>query len=269
LKTSLRKTTNPMRQKRFNFKATNIPDLLEKGYNAFAKIGMTDLDKLKAAIKENVVCKPMNDLKESSHGTNGGVAMWLNPHNQKCFNFGYFGYPDFYDWLEGKGNIVKGDTDEEKRKYYDVAVFEATHDYGWGIGYNKKFFSLLDETYYPKSKQFSFDRQVEKPLKIGKANHGDIIGKVFGSICGYYSDMEMKYNSNATQRMQNELQGAKETLYALGCGYYGANNLPEDVENLNWCADLCVYKTLYLYLLKNDYVLPDFDFVYADRNKEK
>jgi hypothetical protein len=254
----------------FEMERKNMKQLLYGITKKFKTVTMTELEKLQATMKENVVCKPMNQLKETRNGVNGGTAMWLNPHNQRCFNSGWFGYPDFYDWLEGKGNIVKGNTIEEKQKYYDVAVFEATHDYGWGIGYNLKYFKLLDETYLTKSKSgYGIERHADKPLKIAKTNHAKIIGKLFGSICEYYSDFEMTYNCDARKRMEHELIGTKETLYALGVGYYGANNLPEDIENLNWAADLCIYKTLYMYLVKNNVVLPDFEFVYADRMKAK
>jgi hypothetical protein len=64
-----------------------------------------------------------------------------------------------------------------------------------------------------------------------------------------------------------ELQGVKETLFMLGIGYYGAVNLPEDPENLSWIADICFYKSVYLYYINNEIRLPDFDFVYNYKDK--
>ena len=74
----------------------------------------------------------MNDLVESRLDTDGEgqkIRIHLNPNNQKCFNFGWFEYQDYYDWLEGKGKIVKGKTDEEKKKFWDVAVFESENEW--------------------------------------------------------------------------------------------------------------------------------------------
>jgi len=233
--------------------------------NFFKKFTQTDLEKLQEALKAVPVCRPMNDLKEAPRGTNGGVAMWLNPNNQKCFNFGWFGYPDFYDWAQGKGNIVKGKTDEEKKKFWDVAVFEIEHDMAWAIGYNKKYFDLIDDSYRPKFKKgYSFYTYIDKPLKIKKENEKEIIAKMFGYVCRDYGDtsFELTSTSHVLRRMRDELTGVKETLFNLGIGYYGACNTPEEIENLSWISDICEYKAIYLTYVKNNIPLPDFDFVY-------
>jgi hypothetical protein len=236
-----------------------------KIFNFLNKITLTEIEKLKANLKTNPVCSTMSDLHESEQEEE--VRIWLNPCNQKCFNYGYFTYQDFYDWIEGKGNIVKGNTDNEKQKYYEVAKFEQEHDYGWAIGYGKKYFSLIDDTFYTELKPgFGLERGCKNSLKITKNNHAEIIGKIFGAICRFYSDYEITHISNSRSRMHDELQGAKEALFALGIGYYGANNTPEEIENLNWAADLCIYKTAYNYFVKNNVYLPDFDFVYKDKN---
>ena len=241
-------------------------------FNKLKKITLTDIEKVKEALKANPICRPTNDLKESelADGNNGlKTKIYLNPNNQKCFHYGWFEYQDFYDWLEGKGNIVKGKTDEEKKKFWDVAVFEEEHDMAWAFGYYKKYFDLIDETYRPETKtNFGGETDCLKPLKITKDNHKDIIAKIFGNVCGWYSDttVEPESGSNAMERMDNELTGVKETLFALGVGYYGAVNLPEDPENLAWIADICKYKTAYLYFIKNEIPLPDFDFVYNYKN---
>jgi hypothetical protein len=62
--------------------------------------------------------------------------------------------------------------------------------------------------------------------------------------------------------------GVKETLFALGIGYYGACNTPEESENLVWIADICEYKSAYLYFTNNNIALPDFEFVYENRYKK-
>ena len=238
-------------------------------------ITKTDIQKLKEAIKASPVCRPMNDLIESeldNDGTGVKIKIWLNPNNQTCFNWGWFEYQDFYDWLEGKGNIVKGKTDEEKKKFWDVAVFEEEHDMAWAFGYNKKYFDLIDETYLTPTKHgYGFYTESKKPLKITKDNHKEIIAKIFGAVCRWYSDttVEPVNGSHMRSMMHDELNGVKETLFALGIGYYGACNTPEEAENLAWIADICEYKAAYLYYINNKIPLPDFDFVYSYKDKTK
>jgi hypothetical protein len=231
--------------------------------NYLQKITKTEIELLKEKIQTSPVCSPMNQLTESEIQKGGGVHIWLNPNNQRCFNYGWFEYQDYYDWLEGRGKIVKGKTDEEKQKFFEVAKFEKEHDYGWTVSSYKKYFPLIDDSYYPKFKTgYSVERACDKPLKLTSKNHEEIISKVFGSICGYYSDLKITCNSNAQKCMHSELVGAKETLFALGIGYYGANNTPEEILNLAWAADLCLYKAFYRYFEINNIPLPDFDFVY-------
>jgi hypothetical protein len=224
---------------------------------------LTDREKLMEALNASPVCSPLNtDLREST-SEDGEIRMLLNPNNQKCFNFGWFTYQDFYDWIQGTGKIVKGNTPEEKQKYWEVAVFEKEYQQAWGVGYYKKHFHLIDETYRPKIKSYGYTgSNVVNPLKITKNNHDEIIAKVFGDICRWYSDYKLEVNSHTYIKMDSELMGAKQALYILGVGYYGAVNTPEEAQNLSWIADICKHKANYLYFLKNNIKLPDFDFVY-------
>jgi len=239
------------------------------------KITLTERQKMLEALKANPVCRPMNrDLRETVLDNDDGQGMrtriWLNPDNQTCFNAGWFSYQDFYDWMEGKGKIIKGKTPEEKQKFWDVAVFMYENDYAWAFGYHMKDFKYIDETYHPEMKQGYFsNRWAKTPLKITKTNHADIISKAFGNVCRYYGDTYVKpeYNSHLLTKMREELDGVKSTLYMLGVGYYGAINTPEEPENLSWVADICLYKAAYLYYVKNNIQLPDFEFVYKNRYK--
>jgi hypothetical protein len=241
---------------------------MENFLKKIMSVTKTDIEKLREALKASPICKPMNDLVESKLDTDGGgqkIRIHLNPNNQKCFNFGWFEYQDYYDWLEGKGKIVKGKTDEEKKKFWDVAVFENENDYAWAFGYYKKHFGLIDETYRTQIQNgLGYWTFSKKPLKITKDNHKEIIAKVFGNVCRYYGDTCVKPENGSHMRkmMHDELVGVKETLFALGIGYYGACNTPEEPENLAWIADICEYKSAYLYYINNKIPLPDFDFVY-------
>jgi hypothetical protein len=236
--------------------------------NFLDRITKTQIERLRDAIKAHPVCKPINDLHESE--INGEIRIWLNPHIQHCFNFGWFNYQDFYDWMEGKGNIVMGKTDEEKKKFWDVAVFETTHELGWAIGYYKKYYDLIDENYQPKYNPTGYylGRNVKNPLKITNKNHAEIISKMMGYVCRYYADVEFKDYSHSYKIMNDELVGVKSVLFNLGVGYYGACNTPDEIENLAWIADICIYKSQYLYCLKNNVQLPDFDFVYNYNKRE-
>jgi hypothetical protein len=249
-----------------------------KIFDRFKKATMTEREKLLAALKANPVCSPMNNLREmedtreteldNGDGQGKQVRMWLNPNNQSCFNSGWFTFQDFYDWIEGKGKIVKGGTDEEKLKFWEVAKFQHEHYYAWAFLYYKKYFNLIDDTYHPEMKpSYGFYREAKTPLKITKNNHAEIIAKMMGNVCRYYGDttVEPTADSHMFRKMHDELNGVKETLYALGVGYYGANNTPEEPENLAWIADICVYKAAYLYYVKNGIELPDFEFV--DKNR--
>lgn len=68
------------------------------------------------------------------------------------------------------------------------------------------------------------------------------------------------------KKMHDELIGVKETLFMLGIGYYDACNTPQDIENLSFISDICIYKAAYLYYVKNGVEMPDFDFVYDYKN---
>lgn len=231
------------------------------------KTTLTELEKVRKAVKESPVCNTMCNLDESE--INGEIRIFLNPFNQKCFNHGWFSHQDFYDWTQGIGAIVKGDTEEDKRKFWEVAVFEVQHDFGWSVGYDMKHFDLIDENYRIESKAgYGLGRSIKTPLKITKTNHAEIIGKVFGDISSYYSDTELTHDSRLYTKIQSEIIGAKQVLYMLGCGFYGASNLPTEVENLSWIGEVCIHKAVYLYFKKNNVVLPDFDFVYNYKNNK-
>jgi len=208
--------------------------------------------KLKS-IKKNPVCSSMNEIK---FGENG--LAWLNPNNQYCFNYGWYNKQDFEDWYQGKGKIVKGDTDEEKVKYYELAVFEKKYPYATSIWYDYKFFDLIDENYSPESDRNNYSLNLKniKPLKITKDNHVEIISKVLGNIIKYYADIHMIINEHNLAQMRTELSGARIALFSLGVGYMGACNTPQEITNLCWATDIARTKAIYLNYLKNNVKIP-------------
>jgi len=225
----------------------------------------TNMKELQELLKENPVCDSINKLEITP--TKDEEKIWLNPDNQNCFNYGLFTFEDFYNWTQKRGKIVKGNTDEEKQKFFEVAEFIHNHNHGWAILAYKKYFDLLDNSYYPQ-RIINYVETINKfPLKITKNNHGDIIGKIFGNISEDYANTELVCNSHSYSNIIREIAGAKLVLFNLGIGYYGACNTPEDILNLSWIGDICIYKAVYRYFIKNNIPLPDFDFVNSYNNK--
>ncbi len=221
-------------------------------------------NKVEKILSKNPLCKSHNDLDRSKDAENGSVVYWLNPQKQHCFNFGWFTENDFKNWTNGTGRIIKGNTQEEKQKFWEIAQFEEKYLYGWAVGKYKEYYDLIEENYEP---HFSYHKENKIPLKINSKNHDEIISKCFGSITKYYSDIYLEtYDSFHSYKMESELNGVKSTLYLLGVGYYGAMNTPCEPNNLNWISDIAKYKSQYLYLQKQNVVMPDFDFVYNYRD---
>ena len=225
------------------------------------------IERLKEDIRKHPVCRPMNSLEKVENFLDGGKRIWLNPHDQTCFNFGWFTIKDYYDWMDGKGPIVKGETDDDKKKFWDVATFKSKYDnVAWAIISHEKDFDLIHDNYYPYSKRDGgLVSRVNKPLKNTKNNHAEIISKTLGAICNKYNNDVMYFepdlNSNFYIKIKSEMRGAVRVLYSLGVGYYGACNTPRDIENLSWISEICLYKIAYSYFILNEIELPDFEFV--------
>jgi hypothetical protein len=150
-------------------------------------------------IKANSICSPMNKLEKSIE-KDGIAYYWLNPNNQKCFNFGWFSREDFIDWTNGTGKIVKGNTEEEKKKFWDVAVFEKKYDMAWAFGYHKKDFHLIDETYRTKQKHnYSCNTTNESPLKITKNTPAEIENLSWISDICIYKAAYLYYVNNGVE----------------------------------------------------------------------
>lgn len=223
-------------------------------------VTLTTLD----LIKLHKICSPMNTLEFKD--INGVQRAWLNPNEQECFNSGWFTEEDFKDWMRGTGKIVKGETPEEKEKFWKYATFLKEYKNGWMIRYNIEYFDLLIEDTAPEKSE-SFDsrsRTTKIPLKITKTNKEEIIGAIFGYMVRSLTNDFIGVDGNddyILKRFRDETWGAKITLYKLGCGYFGYSNTPRSILNLAWVPDVVVAKAYYNYLKIKGVELPDFDFI--------
>lgn len=216
-------------------------------------------------IKEHKVCSPMNKLEfKSDIGENNEKRAWLNPENQLCFNSGWYSIDDFNDWMQGKGKIIYGKTNEDKAKFWRYAELNAKYDKFWSIYYNIQHYDWIID----HKPQYGYERHCTTPLKITKTNHDEIIGKMFGVTVNHYVDRiewlierdENFIDSKLYHEFEHEMYGIKSTLFNLGLGYYGACNVAA-IDNLSYMADLTMSKAYYLALLKANVVMPDFEFI--------
>jgi hypothetical protein len=247
-------------------------------------IGKTVFDYL----NEHPVCKPMND---PLGGTNSGndprdpdIRVCINPHNQFSFNSSWCSVQDLWDWMDGKGVMVKGDTPEEKQKYWDYAVWEAEGGWGgsrWLVKYTWRWFDKFVTDFKPHRHGMHETSQIQERIKIPNIrtkneaeNHRReekiIIDMYAPFIDEIVKDMEYREWQHIRNECEKDFYGIKRTLYCLGIGYMGACNTPEDIRNLNWVQDIVFGKAQYLYFQKSGMKLPDFEWLVSkqeERNK--
>lgn len=237
------------------------------------RLGKTVLDDL----KEHPICKPMNNPWENvKDPRDPNLQVWINPNNQTCFNSGWCSEKDLRDWMEGKGILVKGDTPEEKKKYWDYAKLEASDNNHivWSILYHWRWFKKFDSDYNPHSHKKTNSYRlstIERPIiipkkvkddRINKANEEEVIIKMFFPyINEILSDLEYLEWSNIFHKYEKEFYGVKRTLYCLGIGYFAACNTPEEISNLSWVTSLVQAKAYWIHLQKNGSELPDFEWL--------
>lgn len=235
-----------------------------RGGNVIKKLGVgrSILDEL----MEHKIARPMNDPRKDL-GENEkyslDIAVWINPHNQTCFNSMWCDYQNLQDWMEGKGPMVKGDNDFEKKKYWDYAVAEAedTEHMIWSILYHWKWFDSFVTDFDPHKHAAShgISSTIQNPLKINKKDPAETIKAMFVPyIAEMCKDMEYRSWSNIRHEAEKEWLGIKRTLYCLGIGYMAACNTPEEICNLSWVTGIVESKAYYLGLLKAGKPLPDF-----------
>jgi len=215
-------------------------------------------------LQNHKICKEINHIRFTNDKGEPTERAWLNPMNQESFNYGYFTVQDYIDWMNGTGPIIKGETQEEKDKFWAYAKFIRENKHGWMIIYYQEYFDkLIDPT---ESESFdSRNHETKTPLKITKTNKEEVIGTIFGyMVRSLTNDFEGVYNDDdyhILRRFRDECWGAKISLYKLGCGYFGYSNTPKDMLNLSWVPDVVIAKAYYNFLVKQGVELPDFDFI--------
>lgn len=241
-------------------------------------IGRTVLDDL----KDHPVCNPMNDpQKDVDPRKDPDFKVWINPHNQFCFNAMQCSSEILEQWMEGTGPMVKGQTKAVKKKFWDYAVFESGTD-EWEINHSRylikstyQWFDRMTTDFEPNNHipgYGSISTVIKKPLKL-KSNRTkdelENIKRTEEAIIAMYApyvdrilrDLEYREWKFIRQECENDFYGINKALYCLGYGSMGACNSPEEISNLSWVKDVVFGKALYLWYQKNNYPLPDFDFL--------
>ena len=250
-----------------------------RGGNIIKKLGVgrSILDEL----MEHKIARPMNDPREKMEGEekySPDIAVWINPYNQTCFNAMWCDYQNLEDWMNGKGPMVKGDTDEEKKKYWDYAVAESedTEHIMWSILYHWRWFDSFVTDFDPHkhSQNYGISSTIKNPLKLNKKNPEETIKAMFVPYVAEMSkDMEYRKWCHIRQEAEKEWYGIKRTLYCLGIGTMAACNTPEEITNLSWVTGIVESKAYYLGLLKAGKTLPDFAWlsekIYDKYKKDK
>ena len=97
-------------------------------------------------------------------------------------------------------------------------------------------------------------------------NEQEIIIAMFAPfIDEIFRDMEYRDWQNIRHEYDLLFHGVKRALYCQGVGYLGANNTPEEIQNLNWVTDIVYAKALYKYYEHTGVEMPDFKWL-SERN---
>ena len=236
-------------------------------------IGKSVLDYL----KEHPICNPMNDPENDvKDPRDPNLKVWINPHNQTCFNSAWCSPKDLQDWMMGTGIMVKGKNPTQKKKFWKYAVLEAedNNHIMWSILYHYKDFEKFSTDFNPHNhKGWGMETQIRKPIKMRanplrdsleeKIRQEKIIIDMFAPFVDeIYRELEYREWQNIRHSYDKEFYGVKRTLYCLGVGYFGACNTPEEIENLSWVTDIVYAKAYYKHMVERlKLEMPDFNFI--------
>jgi hypothetical protein len=190
----------------------------------------------------------------------GNEKHYLNPRHQNCFNYGSFTLDEFLMWVDGKGPIVKGRTQEEKDKFMFYAEKYEELDLNLFIYFN--YLHLLKDDVQPS---LPTPMHEGEPINPNLSEEDTIRGILSSYVPSLRKDM-MSMDHQNLKREWNEISwGVIKTLMLMGYGYSGANNLPEEICNLSWSKDLVYAKAYYLYLQDKGIEIPDIKYVEENR----
>ena len=165
----------------------------------------------------------------------GNDPFYFTPSNSYCFNKGQYTIDDFYDWLEGTGRIVKGETQEEKDKFYYLHQFLEESDPYIGIT------TLYYYPYFDLIKDYGSD----SVLSVGNYTDEQIICSLFSRV------ITQCLSDNG--RLFDMLQGAELIL---------KNIMSDKIEQIESFAKIALVYGTYLRMKQyNTVTLPDFEFI--------
>lgn len=202
-------------------------------------------------------CSVINSKTIMDADSNGEKSVWLNPNNQKCFNYGNFELQDFIDWSNGTGKIVKGETQDEKDKFMEYAEARKTLDSSLFIYFD--YLDLIDDTKLtaPSTLNQNFDW-------INRDN--DDMSIVKSLLSSFVPELVRELSYMKVEDVKKQHQAGfwpiSKSLSLLGYTYIGASNTPTEIRNISWAWNLVFAKAYYLHLLESDVKIPDIKFVH-------
>lgn len=234
----------------------------EKNKNPYKslRIGRTVLDEL----KNHSICKYLNDPFENIEDPRDpNIKVWINPSDQTSFISNWCSEKDLRDWMEGKGIMVKGNTIEEKKRYWDYAISLNNDREIWFILYHWRWFKKLVSTFEIRNKKNNFyGSYIFKKLKVNYKDPEKTILDVYVPFIKEIQDDLKHLDIYKIKRSYKDVfYGINRVLYCLGVGSLGACNTPETIENLSWVKDLIYARAYYLHLLEIKTKLPDFEWL--------
>lgn len=178
-----------------------------------------------------------------------GKSVFINPCIQEAHNIGRFTHEDVLEWVNGTGPIVKGDTLSEKEQYSLLVDNLLDEKCGYHALRGKKWNSLLDYNVLNPAIDLSdiYHTSLSAIIKSIFSYHASIISSKFE----HESDQEIQ------EEWLNVSYGIIGTLKAMGIGYYGASNTPEELENLIWIRDVTYDIAKYRHLVQQGYKFSD------------
>jgi len=227
--------------------------LLKKVPKSIDKMSVTEI------INNIAHCNAMNSKSIIEADAKREENIWLNPHNQNCFESGWYTVEDFRDWANGIGKIVKGDTPEHQAKFMEYNKAEKELD-SYLFMYFNYLWMLKDDgrmnaygTLMYKSDAHFIDKSKDDMY---------IVQDILSSFVPEFQE-DFKYRKCTDIRDEHRSMGwgIKKTLSLLGYTKIGACNTPTELTNIGWSWDLVYAKAYYLHCIETGINLPDIKFV--------